>query len=215
MDDWRDYGEVINDLNNRLTRNQQLLKSIMSQVEKACKENDMSRRITERLASNADLQDIKRQISLPVIFAIADGREVDEHQAKKLDMQKYDVIMDIPEECLKIKRKQKRKFTFDWHDLNLLGPKRFALLQYMLEHPKTTVSINNIYEVPKYGAGLSPNSLSKAKKDLCDFLPQTADGQSYIISTHVISAHRGIEQTTGYGYKINPCYRCMVIWEKF
>jgi hypothetical protein len=210
-----DNAEVINDLKNRLTRNQHRMEQALLVFQEVGNEFVRMLSVMERLASGADMQGIEQQLSLPIAVAVAHGIEVDKSQAQKLDLTKYDVIMDIPDECLRIKKKHERKITFDQYDLCLLGPKRVALLRYLLEHPNTTIGIHNIHEVPMYGEGLSRSGLAKAKGDLCTFLPRTEEGQSYIINTRALTAHRGIEVTTGYGYKINPCYRCLVIWKEF
>ncbi len=214
MDYWQNYKQAIDDLQHRLNRNGRLLELIISQAKEATKENDIMKLVLRRLASNTELQNLEQEISYPNEVAVTDGKPLLEDQAKKLKMEEFDVILNIPEQSLKVRKKQGRKFCLVICDLNALGPKRFALFEYMLEHPHITIGVHNIHQVHLYEEGILPNTLSKCIKDLRAVLSPTGPKGPYIVNTKVINRIRRSEQITGYGYKMSSNYKYLVILKK-
>jgi len=155
------------------------------------------------------LEDVNREASYQNAFAIADGKPLTKDQAGKLNRDAFDVILDIPGQSLKVGDKKNRKFLPC--DLNILGSKRFSLLEYMLEHPHTTIGVHNIHLVPLYSEGIQANSLSKSISVLRSVLQPTCRKGPYIINAKVVSRCTQTEQITGHGYRMSPNYSCLVI----
>jgi hypothetical protein len=209
MNDWQNYIQVINDLQRRLAGNKRLLESILTWAQDAIKETDRIGLIIKKLASDGALEDVNRENDSTNDFAVADGKSLARVQADKLDRDSFDIVLDIPEQSLRVKDEKKHQFLDC--DLNILGPKRFSMLEYMLEIPRTTIGVHNVHLVPLYEEGIQANSLSKCIHDLRTFLQPTGNKGPYIINAKVISRTTKSEQITGYGYRMSPNYKYLVI----
>lgn len=209
MSDWQNYIQVTNDLRHRLAGNRRLLESILAWAQEAIKETDIIEIILKKCASNTSSETLNRQISYTSAFAVADGKPLTKGQANKLNTGEFDVILDIPEQSLKIKSKKNYKF-FECN-LNLLGAKRFSLLEYLLENPHAAIGVHNIHLVTLYEDGIQANSLSKCISVLRLVLQPTGRKGPYIINTKVVRKCTSSEQITGYGYRMSPIYRYLVI----
>jgi hypothetical protein len=209
MSGWQNYIQVINDLQHRLAGNRRLLESILNQTQDAIKENDIIGLILKKCASNTSSETLSRQISYTSAFAVADGKPLTKEQVNKLNTNDFDVILDIPGQALKVKNEKNYKF-FECN-LNILGQKRFSLLEYILENPHTAIGVHNIHSVHLYEESILPNSLSKCISVLRSVLQPDGNKGPYIINTKVVRKCTGSEQITGYGYRMSPNYRYLVI----
>ena len=209
MSNYQNYIQVFNDLQHRLAGNRRLLESILTQVQEALKETDIIGLILKKCASDTSLEDLGREISYSSAFAVADGKPLTIKQANELKISNFDLVLDIPRESLKVKNGRKDQFVEC--NLNLLGTKRFNLLEYMLENPHLTIGVHNIHQVPLYEDGIQANSLSKCISVLRLVLPPTGRKGPYLINAKVVRKCTSSEQITGYGYRMSPNYRYLVI----
>jgi DNA-binding winged helix-turn-helix (wHTH) protein len=212
MSDWQNYIQVINDLQHRLVGNKRLLESILNQVQEALKETDVTRLILQKFASNTASETLRQEISYASAFAVADGKPLTKEQANELNIHNFDVVLDIPGQSLKVVNGKTHKFIEG--NLNILGQKRFSLLEFLLENPRTIIGVHNIHLVNRYEEGILPNTLSRCIGVLRRFLQPAGSKGSYIINAKVVSRSTKSEQFTGHGYKINTNYRCLVILKK-
>jgi DNA-binding winged helix-turn-helix (wHTH) protein len=211
MCDWQNYIQVVNDLQHRLVGNRRLLESILAWAQEAIKETDRIGLILKKCVSDTALNDVSRENAYTNSVAVADGKLLTRDQAGILDRDSFDIVLNIPGQSLKVRDEKKHQFLEC--DLNILGTKRFNLLEYILENPHITIGVHNIHQVHLYEEGIQANSLSKCIGVLRSVLQPTGRKVPYIINAKVVSRCSKSEQITGYGYRMSPNYRYLVILE--
>lgn len=207
MDDGHNYIRIINELQRRLPENRRLIESIIAKAHEALKEIDIIQAILKELVLGTT--NLSQNISSINAFAVADGKTLSKIQAHKLNRDTFDIVLDIPAQSLKAINGKNHKLSDC--DLSILGPKRFSLLVFMLEHPLETIGIHNIHMIPSYEEGILANSLSKSIHLLRDVLQPATCKADYIISAKVITRPLKCEITTGFGYRMNPDFKYLVI----
>lgn len=182
----------------------------MAWTQDAMNETDRIGFILKELASGEKLEDVRIGTDSANAVVVADGKPLTVNQTSLLEKDSFDIVLDIPNQSLKIREDH----LFPDCDLGILGKKRFNLLENMLENPHTTIGVHNVHLVPLYEEGIEANSLSKSIGVLRSILQPAGHKGPWIVNTKVIRKSSMGEQITGYGYRMSPNYKYLVILEK-
>jgi hypothetical protein len=142
------------------------------------------------------------------VLAVADGQNVCENDMLPQNYNDFDIILDLPNNLLKVRLDPQKKSKLIDCSISHLGRRRMKLLVYMLEHPKSRICAEMIDNIYQDDHEIEPNTLSKSIRSLREVMHQDKPEANYILT---VKDPAEIHSMTGHFYQMNPKWRYLVI----
>lgn len=159
--------------------------------------------------TNSKEHDSKNNIyeNTDIITAFDNGRKI-HTDSSALDRDKYDVILDLPQQALFARQNSDKHSKLERCSTDNIGATRMKLLRYMLEHPGSAIYPEMMARIGKDYDLITHNTLAASIRCLRKAIQNGNRKGPYIVTERTF----GESVTyTGSVYRLNPKYHYLVI----